>query len=348
MKKSLKVLSTALVLAMAVTAMAGCGNSNSGSASTDAATTAAEAAGSGTEAETKKATDYPKMAITINTSKSGSAVDYGARAFAKVLGEKLGNNVIVNSTSGQVEAIRETINSDPDGYTLGFTNNTVIINDVSGSTDFDSIEDVKIAGIMAQSISSWIGLRKGMADELGISTFEDLIKYTQEHPDELTISDSPNSSTNACIRLLREAGLLATSVSAGTGTDRLTALLSGACDIYVGNYGYLEQYIQTGEVVCLVSCSEERSSFSPDVPCTYELGYEVTFPVYYYITAPKDTPDEVIAVLNDAMKEVSEDESYVTDLKGNSNEPFYMDSAEGTEYLTNQKKALLEMGMDQQ
>lgn len=345
-KKSLKVLSTALVLAMAVTALAGCGSSGSGSAS--AGTVAAEASGSAAQETGKKTTDYPKMAITINTSKSGSAVDYGARAFAKVLGEKLGNNVIVNSTSGQVEAIRETINSDPDGYTLGFTNNTVIINDVGGSTDFDSIEDVKIAGIMAQSISSWIGLRKGMADELGISTFEDLIKYTQEHPDELTISDSPNSSTNACIRLLREAGLLAAPVSAGTGTDRLTALLSGACDIYVGNYGYLEQYIQTGEVVCLVSCSEERSSFSPDVPCTYELGYEVTFPVYYYLTAPKDTPDEVIEVLNSAMVEIAEDEAYIADLKGNSNEVFYMDSAEGTEYLKNQKQALLDMGMDKQ
>ena len=49
--------------------------------------------------------DYPKMAITINTSKSGSAVDYGARALAKVMTEELGANVIVNSCADQIEAV---------------------------------------------------------------------------------------------------------------------------------------------------------------------------------------------------------------------------------------------------
>ncbi|MCD8125669.1 MAG: hypothetical protein LUE23_11715, partial [Lachnospiraceae bacterium] len=230
-------------------------------------------------------------------------------------------------------------------YTLAFTNNTVVINDVDGTTDFDSIEDVEIVGIIAQSISSWIALRAEQAESLGIETFEDLIEYTQEHPDELSISDSPSSSTNACILLLREAGLLAQSVSAGTGTDRLTAVLSGSCDIYVGNYGYIEQYVETGEMICLASCSEERSGFSPDIPCTYELGYEVTFPVYYYITAPKGTPDEVIAVLNEAMEELVTDEDYISDLEGNSNEPYYVGSEEATEFLANQKQQLIDMGM---
>lgn len=298
--------------------------------------------------EKKTVTDYPKMAITINTSKSGSSVDYSCRAFAKILGEYLGSNVIVNSTSGQVEAVRETINAETDGYTLGFVNNTVVINDVAGTTDFDAVEDVEIVGTMAQSISSWIALRTDRAEELGIQSLEDLFAYSQAHPDELTVSDSPNSSTNACIRLLRDAGLLTESVSTGTGTDRLTALLSGACDIYIGNFGYLEQYIQTGEVICLASCSEERSGFSPDIPCTYELGYEVTFPVCYYICAPKGLPEDIVKVLNEAMAKVAEDENYVTDLKGNSNEPLYMDHDAAKTFLSNQKKALIEMGMGQE
>lgn len=329
-KTSKKMLSVVMASMLTVTVVSGCGT---GLAARE------------TRGQKQEDSNYPKMAITINTSKSGSSVDYSCRAFAKVLSEYLGSNVIVNSTSGQVEAVRETLNSEPDGYTLGFVNNTVIINDVAGTTDFDAVDDVEIVGTMAQSISSWIALRKDRAEELGIETLEDLFEYCKAHPDELTISDSPNSSTNACIRLLRDAGLLTTGVSTGTGTDRLTALLSGACDIYIGNFGYLEQYIQTGEVICLASCSKERSGFSPDIPCTYELGYEVTFPVCYYICAPKGLPDQIIKVLNEAMTKVSEDETYVNDLKGNSNEPFYLNHEDAGAYLENQKQVLLEMGM---
>ncbi|MCD8125670.1 MAG: hypothetical protein LUE23_11720, partial [Lachnospiraceae bacterium] len=99
-----------LLCAMMLMSLAACSSgSDSGSSDTTAAdsgSTAAsdsEAAGEETTGAAAASTDYPKMAITINTSKSGSAVDYGARAFAKILGEKLDCNVVVNSTSGQVE-----------------------------------------------------------------------------------------------------------------------------------------------------------------------------------------------------------------------------------------------------
>ena len=287
--------------------------------------------------------DYPKMAITINTSKSGSAVDYGARALAKVMTEELGANVIVNSCADQIEAVRQTISADPDGYTLCYVNNTVVINDVDGTTNFDSVEDVTIIGTPAMGVSSWIGMRADRCEELGITDLASLIAYTGEHPDELTITDSPSSSTHAAIMLLREKGLLAQTVVAGKADERLTTLLAGACDIYVGSYSYLDQYVQTGELVCLASCSQERSSFSPEVPCTYELGYEVEFPVYYYLCGPKDLPEEIVTVLDEAMEKITQNESYIEDLKGNANEPYFQNAADAYAMLAAQKEALKTM-----
>ena len=289
------------------------------------------------------ANGYPKMAVTINTSKSGSAVDYGARALAKVLTTELGANVIVNSCADQIEAVRQTISAEPDGYTLCYVNNTVVINDVDGTTNFDSIEDVTIVGAPAMGVSSWIGMRADRCEELGITDLASLIAYTGEHPDELTITDSPSSSTHAAISLLRDKGLLAQTVVAGKADERLTTLLAGACDIYVGSYSYLDQYVQTGELVCLASCSQERSVFSPDVPCTYELGVEVEFPVYYYVCGPKDLPEDVVKVLEDAMEKVTQSEEYIEDLKGNANEPNYLNSEAATKLLTGQKDALKAM-----
>ena len=291
------------------------------------------------------AADWPKLAVTVNTSQSGSAVDYGARSFAKTLTRYLGGNVIVNSTAGQLDAVREVMGAEPDGYTLGYVNNTVIINDVVGATEFDSVKDVELIGVVAQGISSWIAIRKDTADKTGVKTFEELIAYTQKNPDKLLISDRLNSSTNACILLLRKVGLLAAPVDAGLSADRLTNFLSGACDIYVGNYGMIEQYVKTGEVICLASCSEQRSAFSPDVPCTYELGYQVQFPVRYYLFGPRGLPEEVVKTLNAAMEKVSKDPQYIADLKGNSNEPLYLDHAAAVDYLTREKETMISLGM---
>lgn len=291
------------------------------------------------------AADWPKLAITINTSQSGSAVDFGARSFAKALTKYLSGNVIVNSTAGQLDAVRETMAADPDGYTLGYVNNSVIINDVVGATEFDSVKDIELVGIVAQGISSWVAIRKDTAEKTGAKTFADLLAYTQKNPDKLIITDRLNSSTNACVRLLREAGLLAAPADAGLSAARLTNFLSGACDIYVGNYGYIEQYVKTGEVICLASCSEQRSAFSPDVPSTYELGYQVQFPVRYFLIAPKGLPQEIITILNEAMEKVSKDPQYIEDLKGNSNEPYYFDHAAAVEKLTAEKATMISLGM---
>ena len=93
-----KLITLVLALAM-VLSLAACGGSKDGST------------------EGTKKSDYPKYAITVVTSKSGSAVDNNCRALTQYLGEKLGVNIVVSNASGQNEALREVMNADKDGYT---------------------------------------------------------------------------------------------------------------------------------------------------------------------------------------------------------------------------------------
>ena len=291
------------------------------------------------------AAEYPSRAVTINTSRSGSQVDYIARAFAKTANKHFGANLIVNSTSGQIDAYRETMRATPDGYALGLVNNTVVINDVMGATDFNSITDVDMIAVVGTADGSWIAIRSELAKKGDIKTLDDLVAYSKKHPDELIITDRTASNTNTVVLQLEEAGLDVTPADAGTATDRLTNFLSGNCDIYVGAYGLIEQYIQKGDVVCLASCGEKRSQFSPDVPCTKELGYSVNSPVAYFVFAPKGMPEDIKATLVDLCRTTVADPDLAKDLANNTIEANFMDAEGATKFLADAKQDMIRLGM---
>lgn len=300
-----------------------------------------------TETEsTTPATKYPEYAVTINTHKSGSNIDFVARALAKSIGKYTTANFIVNSCSGQEEAARETMNAEPDGYTLGVINNSVVIGDVAGRLDFDSINDMRIVSIIGTNMSHWVAIRKDTAEKGNIKTFDDLLNYTKEHPGELIVSDRVESNTNNAALNLKKIGFQVTSADVGSSTDRLTNFLGGNCDIFLGSYGLIEQYIETGDVLCLAVLADERSKFSPDIPCTAELGYPgLSAFATYYLIAPKDTPDEVVAVLEDLCQKATSDEEFISDIAANTIEPYYFNSADGTALLAKSKQDMIDLGM---
>ncbi len=336
MKK--KLLSLCLAGAML---LAGCAGKPSGTAPSAAPGSDAAAA-----SQQQSAANYPKYAVSVNTSKAGSNVDYIARAWAKSANQYFGANLIVNSTAGQIDAVRDTISADPDGYTLCVVNNTVVINDVVGQTDFDAIKDVRLISTIGSNLSNWIGIKTSLAEKGNIKTLDDLIAYTKAHPGELIISDRTASNTNTAVKMLMGVGLDVVPADVGTSTDRLTNFLSGNCDVFIGSYGLIEQYIETGDVICLAVMSSERSAFSPDVPCTGELGYaELGCPATYYLCGPKDLPDEVVTILEALCEKTIADSQYVADIAANTIEPFYANSADTVAFLSGLKEEMIALGM---
>lgn len=301
---------------------------------------------SSTGASEEKALDFPKYAITIQTSKSGSVVDYMARAFAKAANNYVSQNVIVNSAAGQLDALREVLNSAPDGYTLAITNNTPIINDAVGQTDFDVVEDLRYVAKIIDNKSSWLCIRSDFAKENGIGTFEDLKAYTQAHPGELIISDRIASVTNTAVNQLIANGFDVTPADCGDSSTRVTSFLGGQCDIFIGSYGLVEQYIELGDVICLALLNPERSAFSPDVPSTGELGYpDIVAAATYYLYAHKDTPEEIIDFLEEIAQQIVGDEGFITDVNANTAEPSFLGSEDAYAEAATFKKTMQEFNV---
>lgn len=304
--------------------------------------TAACTSKSKTEAEQPS---YPQMTITINSHKAGSNVDYAARALAVVANDYYGKNMIVNNATSMIDAVRETMNAAADGYTICLVNSSAVITDVLGNSDFDTVEDVRILGIVCTNVANWVCVKKEFAEANSISSLPDLIDYTRNHPEELIISDKVGSNTNMAILLMKEAGLNITSADCGTGGDRVSNFLSGNCDVYVGPYNNIQQYCENGTAVCLCSLSDVRSEFSPDVPCSYEQGIEIYCPTWYYVCGPKDLPEDIVTSLEGLLKHATEDEAFQKTVNGFVATAVYMTAQEAHDWLASEKTRMIGLGM---
>lgn len=333
-----KYFALILAAAMSLSLLASCGGQSAPSSGTPGA--------SGGQPAT--ASNYPKFAITVNTSKAGSNVDIMARLFAKYANEYSAQSIVVNSLGGQVEAARETLSAEPDGYTLCMTNNTVIINDVIGETDFNAVDDFDMIGIAIDNMANWLCVKTEFAQANNIETITDLYDYTQAHPGELLISDRLASSTNTVCEQLKKAGFQFTSADAGLSTDRLTNFLAGNVDVGVLSWNIVEQYVQTGEVTCLALCNQERSKFTPDIPTTYEAGYEVSSPTFYYLYGPKGMPQDVIDYLSNVMSQVVQDPNFIADCEAAAVEAHPVQApADVTAKLAGDRQEMIDLGMGQ-
>ncbi|GEM_PF-3569596 len=299
--------------------------------------------------DTEKSLDYPKLAITINGSNSGSTVDTNVRAFAQILAKYLPVNVIVNSTASQVDSYRDTINAEPDGYTMSITTANVTLCDVQNITDFDSIEDVTFVGNIAKGGGYWVAITKDFSENHNISTFNELVEYSKSHPQELNIATSYGTLNEIPVTsLIQDCGIDATEVSIGAAGERTIAFIAGELDIFVGTWGSISQYVESGDVICLCSYGDERSPFTPDIPCTGELGYQtVKCATYYTVTMPKETPAEIVAYMQNILEETVADQECIDTLAANSTEAYFMSGEETKQTMSALKASMLEMGLDQ-
>jgi tripartite-type tricarboxylate transporter receptor subunit TctC len=78
-------------------------------------------------------------------------------------------------------------------------------------------------------------------------------------------------------------------------------LMTGKVDVFFDNLPGSVELVKSGKLKALGVTAAARSFVFPDLPSIGETipGYDVS--LYYGVSAPKGTPSDVIAVLNNAM-----------------------------------------------
>jgi tripartite-type tricarboxylate transporter receptor subunit TctC len=255
------------------------------------------------------ASDWPRKPIQVIVPFSpGGDTDFNGRAYVTRLGDILGQPVIVVNIGGNNGAIGATQvkNTDPDGYTVLFTNTALSVAHVAGSLDF-GFSDLELACIGAKDEGFSVCVRTNSP----YTTLQELMESSRRSPNQITMACPPASVASVVAVMLNRAGGQFNLVDVGDAPKRVAALLGGHVDAIVNALGTALPYAKSGDWRILAVASPERNKVYGDIPTAIEQGYRgVSFSNMYFFAFPKGTPKEIVEKFSDACQRVNEMTDY--------------------------------------
>ena len=289
-----KRIISALLATTMVMALAGCNSKE------DTSSKVGSSAEKGSNSSSA-GTDWPKKTVNIICPfGAGGDSDYNARIFADQLTKKLDETFIVTNVSGNGGAtgVEEAYSADPDGYTILFDQDAIHVNEVTGAIDY-GLDGFDLSCIVAKSPGSIVCV----SSKSKYKTLDDLVEASKK--DNVTFAANAGATTHVMGAMLNEAGAEFNLVDMGGAADRIPALMGGQCDAIANALGSAGQYLESGDFRALALLEDERNENYPDIPTAKELGYNASFPMYYFFAFPKGTDSEIVEKLADACEEIA-------------------------------------------
>jgi putative tricarboxylic transport membrane protein len=235
----------------------------------------------------------------------GGVADVTARILADKLSDKLGQRVFVENmpSPGGIAAARSVISAPPDGYTLAYvTNGTAISVAAFKSLPFDPVKEMAMISMVGTFDLVFV---VDAASEY--ETLADFTKAAKANPGKLNIGTTLAGGTqNLGAELFKSVtGLNVQIVPYKTSPDIVVAVLRNDVQLMVDFPPAVQGQVNDGKFKVLATSSPKRSPLMPNVPTVDEAGvkgYEVIS--WNGVSAPKDTPKEVIDIMNKAIREV--------------------------------------------
>jgi tripartite-type tricarboxylate transporter receptor subunit TctC len=238
----------------------------------------------------------------VNNFPPGGPSDILARSLAEALQSSLKQTFIVENKAGAggnvgADAVAK---SPPDGYTVLFGIDTAFtVNPHIYKTLPFKPSDLKPLLVMGSS-----GLLIGAHPSTGFKTLRDLVAAGKTRP--LNFSSGGNGSPGhlAVEVFMDAAGIQIQHVPYKGNTPAVTAVVAGEVDAGVLATPGMLPHVKAGRIHALAVTSRQRSKMAPDLPTVAEVGLkELELEVLYVAMVPSATPDAVVQILQNAMKE---------------------------------------------
>ena len=276
--------------------------------------------------------DFPDKPITIVVPfAAGGNVDICARIVADELSKVLDTEVVVEDRPGGGAIIGQTyaLSAKPDGYTILALTSSFVTNILSGDTEF-GMEDARAIGMICFDPEVVV-----VSEASGIKTMDEFMALCKER--EVTNS-TPGFSTShhiASLVLAEKHGLKFAYMHTDGSAEQVVQLAGGHAEVGLTTYGGAATLINEGKIVPLAVCAPERHQALPDVPTMAECGYDFDYGAYRGYAVPAGTPDEVVQVLSDALKQVMESENVIKAFTDAGFPVTYKSAEEYQEFLDN-------------
>jgi len=257
--------------------------------------------------------DYPDRPVRLIVGYApGGPVDTTARVFAKYLGDKLGQTVVIENRSGASGIIGAdaVVRSPADGYMLGFVASPTMTMSpqVQRNTTFKPREDFSLIGMIVDYTNV---LLVGPGNPA--KSVQELVAAAKADPTAISFgSAGVGASNHLSAELLKiKAGAPMLHVPYRGNSPAMMDVISGKVTFMFDITSTAMAFIKGGKARALAVTSRERNPEMPDVPTMIEAGiadYEVTG--WYALVGPKGLPNDVNAKLSEALKAVQADASF--------------------------------------
>ncbi len=260
------------------------------------------------------AEEWPSRPITwVVPFPPGGITDSGARTVARVLGAKLGQQVIVDNKPGAGGIVGAEIvaNGKADGYTFLYASNGVVVTYpfLFKKLSFDPVK--AFIPVHGMSTSPMVITVKADAP---YKTFADFIDHAKKNPEKVNYFTVGQGSTQHLLGELiqKEAGIRLTPIPYKGSAPALTDLLAGTIDMMPDYQSIIAPHIEAGKLRALGVSSTERLAGMPDVKTLAEQGYPgAVFTAWSTIVYPAGVPQPIVDKLADAFGKVLEDPEIV-------------------------------------
>ncbi len=271
-------------------------------------------------AEGQKEVTFPNKPVTIVCPWSaGGGTDRTARFIADLLSAELGQPVQVVNKTGGAGAVghNAAATAAPDGYTLGnltFEVNTLKYLGYSDITpaDFKSVlqfnQDAAAVTVSADS---------------PYNTVKELLEAVKKEPAGTFVFSGSGIGTVwdlARIAMLDKYGIDPNRVKyvpSQGAAPAITELLGNHVDVITCSYPEVAPQVEAGKLKTLAVMADERNPQFADIPTLKEQGIDWSYGTWRGFAVPDDTPDDVLKVLQDAMKKVVESKEYIDFMNSN-------------------------------
>ncbi len=238
----------------------------------------------------------------------GSSSDTVARLVGQKLGERLGQQLVVENRVGAGGSIgtEQVARAEPDGYTLGLANTTT--HAVAASLinlPYDPVKDFAPVSMLGSS-PFVLALYPGVAAK----NVKELIALAKAKPRAMTYASAgPATLAHLSGALFERMAKIELTHVPYRGTAQSTLdLLEGRVEMQFGTIPPTLTHIRAGKLRALAVTGAVRNATLPDVPTIAESGlpgYESS--LWQAIVAPASTPPAIVARLNREVTAVLDD-----------------------------------------
>jgi tripartite-type tricarboxylate transporter receptor subunit TctC len=249
---------------------------------------------------------YPSRPITLVVSyPAGGPTDAIGRIIAEAMRAPLGQPVVIDNVSGASGSIGtgRVARATPDGYSLVFGNwGTHVVNGAVYALQYDVLKDFEpISLVSTQPLL--IVVKKSMPAK----DLKGFIAWLKANPDKASAGGAGAGSANhiASAFFQRETGTRFQFIPYRGGALAMQDLLAGQIDMIFDLAASALPQVRAGNIKAYAVTAESRLAALPDLPTVDEEGLpSLHVSLWNAVWAPKGTPRDIIAKLNDAIVNV--------------------------------------------